>query len=83
MRGGKYVFQVLVALNQLLNALTGGWADEMLSARTYRNRHKPAWGHFMRLIDTLFFWQKEHCRQAHRYEQLRFQLPPDFRKDGP
>lgn len=80
---GRYLFQVLVALDQLLNTFAGGWADETLSGRTYRNRHKPGWRRFMQLVDTAFFWQKEHCRIAHKYEQMRYHLPHDFRKDGP
>lgn len=36
-RWGK---QVLVALDQLVNALFGGWADETLSSRCWRKRDK-------------------------------------------
>lgn len=32
----KYVYHLLVAIDQLFNALTGGAADETLSSRTYR-----------------------------------------------
>lgn len=30
-------FQVMVAVDQLVNTLLGGWADETLSARAYRH----------------------------------------------
>ena len=39
-RWGK---QVLVALDQLVNALFGGWADETLSSRCWRKRDKTGW----------------------------------------
>lgn len=76
-------FQVAVAFDQLLNTFAGGWADETLSARAYRCRHQPGWRFFMEVVDTAFFWQKDHCRTAHKYEQMRLRLSPDFRKEGP
>ena len=53
-------FQVMVAIDQLVNTLLGGWADETLSARAWRHkldgsRSWPAW-----IIDHLFFWQDNH-----------------------
>ncbi len=35
--------QVAIAIDQLLNALLGGWADETLSARMWRHRGLPWW----------------------------------------
>lgn len=32
----RYGYHVIIALDQLFNALTGGAADETLSSRTYR-----------------------------------------------
>lgn len=71
--------QVLIALDQLANALLAGYADETLSARAYRlsrdrGRHWPR-----RLIDALFFWDENHCEQAHLSELLRRHLPRQHR----
>ena len=73
-------FQVLVALDQLLNTFFGGYADETLSSRAHRHRMDgsrawPAW-----IIDHLFFfWQDEHCKTAYESELERAHLPPTMR----
>lgn len=72
--------QVLVAIDQLINALIGGWADETLSSCAYRMDQKGARAAPLRcLIDTIFFWQPEHCKQAFESERNRLQLPPEER----
>ena len=73
-------FQVLIAIDQLINTLIGGYADETLSSRAYRHkkdgsRSWPAW-----IIDHLFFWQSEHCKAAYESELKRTQLPVEFRQ---
>lgn len=65
----KYVYHVLVAIDQLFNALTGGAADETLSSRTYRGarlaqKPKTRWKVLYTLINGLFF-DRQHCRQAY------------------
>lgn len=74
-----YVKNILIAVDQLLNALLCGWPDETLSSRCWRwdrdgVRHWPR-----RLVDSLFFWEKEHCRESYESEQLRMQMPPELR----
>ena len=51
--------QILIAVDQLANAVIGGWADEALSARSYRaHRDGKLLGKItMPVIDLLFFWQ--------------------------
>lgn len=73
-------FQVAVAFDQLVNTLMGGYADETLSARAWRHhldgsRMWPRW-----IIDHLFFWQTNHCKEAYESELLRKQLPDIYRK---
>ena len=53
--------QVLIAVDQLLNAALGGHADETLSARAHRMREKKHryWGWTAGAIDRLFFWQTD------------------------
>lgn len=72
--------QVLVALDQTLNALIGGWADETISARAHRNSGKSRrWARARKVIDGIFFWQKNHCRAAYDSEATRRHLPPEYR----
>ncbi len=65
----KYFFFVLVAIDQLANTLTGGYPDETLSSRTYRNaRESKGWQCFECFVDALFFWQEYHCENAYYTE---------------
>lgn len=77
---GHWLLQVLIALDQLANAILGGWADETLSSHAWRleRARKPA--AFMRpLIDWLCCWQPAHCQQAYLAERERAQCPPELR----
>ena len=77
----NFVIQTLIALDQLLNALLFGYADETLSSRAYRaDRDSKVFGRLFRpLIDTLFFWQDNHCHRAYLEEVNRRQYPKHFR----
>ena len=66
--------QILMALDQLVNALCGGWADESISARAWRN----GWTWRIRLINAVFF-DRRHCQTSYDAEQQRLQLPPAYR----
>ena len=70
---------VLIALDQLVNALAGGWPDETLSSRCWRwhlaGKTWPA-----RLVDWLFWWDKDHCRESFLSERQGRQLPPEMRR---
>lgn len=86
---GHHLLQVGIALDQLINTFLGGWADETLSSRCWRQRTYPGWKRAQRIVDALFFWQKDgHCFQAFESEWERSQLPPSLRlmmlnKGGP
>lgn len=72
--------QVLVALDQLVNAaIPGGWADETFSARCWRRREHPAWGALRLVVDTLLFFDAKHCEESYKSELLRLQCPPELR----
>ena len=70
----QWWLQILIAIDQLLNALFKGWADETISARAHRQND---WKRV--LINTLFFWQQDHCADAYRSELERKQLPVEYR----
>lgn len=72
---------VLIGLDQTLNCcvkLSDGWGepDEMLSARAWRLRKQhPA---LREVIDTLFFWDINHCEECYYIEMRRKQLPLEY-----
>lgn len=74
-----WFFYISIALDQLVNAVLGGYPDETLSARCFREHR---WQRYV--IDGLFFWQAEngrgHCEQCYWYEQKRMDLPVEYRK---
>lgn len=75
-----YRFQVLVALDQLVNTFFGGYADETISSRSHRAyvSGKRKWTR--NVINVLFFWQDDHCKEAYESEMNRSQLPPEMRE---
>ena len=84
--------QVFIAFDQLANALippldgTVSYADETLSARSYRaHRDGKILGKvFMPLIDMLFFWQGAgHCKNAYIKEFERKNYPEEYRQGVP
>lgn len=77
----NYLYNIAIALDQLLNTVVGGWPDETLSSYAHRMREKrqPYWWWAADVIDRLFFWQEGHCASAHESEMLRRQSPPSTR----
>lgn len=69
-----YLFNVLVALDQLGNALCRGMPDETISARAFR----AGWKRRERAINWLFK-DPYHCRNAYLSELRRSQLPSGYR----
>lgn len=73
----NHFVQFIIAVDQLINALFLGWADETLSARAWRKRYE--WPVVYRLINALFFWQDNHCQNAYNSERESRHLPPEYR----
>lgn len=68
---GRYVLNVLIAIDQLLNAAAWGDPDETLSSRFWRAKGRGLWlGHVLvALTDSVFFvltfgTVKNHCEQS-------------------
>jgi hypothetical protein len=76
-----YVKQFLIAFDQLLNTLLGGYADETLSARAWRTEQDGKFfGKIFRpLIDTILFFDPQHCYTSYLSEKERKQLPKYYR----
>ena len=77
----KYPHKIGLALDQLLNAILGGYPDESLSARAFRwdrdgRRRWPK-----KVINAMFFWQRDHCRSAWHCEQELRHMPPEYREE--
>ena len=87
-----YGVQVFIAVDQLANALippldgTVSYADETLSARSYRaHRDGKILGKItMPVINLLFFWQgPDHCKNAYIKEFERKNYPDEYRQGAP
>ena len=77
---GRRLEQVPIAIDQLVNTLFGGWADETISSAAWRKHDEGNGWRFLRcLIDCIFFWQADHCRMAYESEIKRKQLPEELR----
>ena len=74
-----YCKAVLIALDQLGNAILGGWPDETFSSRCWRwdvdgKTHWPR-----KAVDLLFWFDRDHCRESFISERIGRQLPPELR----
>lgn len=78
--------QLAIAIDQLLNVLIGlvgnrqAWADETMSAHAWRMHleRNRSWAY--KLIDILFFFDKDHCRTSYESEVMKRQMPPSMRE---
>lgn len=70
---------VLIAADQLVNALLGGWPDETLSSRAWRWHVAGQRSWPCTLIDGLFFWEDAHCFASYVSEREGRQRPPELR----
>ena len=57
----RYILNNLIAIDQLINVIFGGAADETLSSRLGRHRKTNKVAEFFaRIVDFIFFWEKHH-----------------------
>jgi hypothetical protein len=75
MGANRWLLHLLIAIDQFVNALLGGWPDETLSARSHRKN--DIW---RTVINAIFFWQYDHCAKAYWSERARKQLPEQYRE---
>lgn len=76
-----YWKSVFIALDQLLNALCGGWPDETISSRAWRWHVSGVRSWPCRVIDAVawVFRDYDHCRESFESERQGRQLPPEAR----
>ena len=55
------------------------WADESLSSRAWRWERDGVRSWPKKVINALFFWEKNHCLSAYTNEREGRQLPPELR----
>lgn len=80
----KYLINILIAVDQLVNTLFGGMPDETISAECYRKSQEK--GHYFYKILKFILdiclspIKQDHCEQAYLSEVYRKQLPPQYRQ---
>jgi len=58
----NYLYNIFSAWSQMMNVVfLNGNPNESISGRSYRE----SWTVSMAIINTIFFWQSNHCRGAH------------------
>ena len=74
--------RVLVAVDQVANAILGGQSDETISAKTYRMARKTnewKWIKLEKIINNLM-GSATHCHDAYQAEVDRTQISNDYSK---
>lgn len=70
-----YILNFLIGFDQFVNTIMAGHPDETISSRAWRCKDSSKfWGFMRKLIDWLFFFQKEHCYNAYIEEVERRQV---------
>lgn len=82
----RYFKNVLIAIDQLINAICGGYCDESISAVCYRkSQEKGHYGHkFLKFwLDWILSpFEHDHCFQSYLSEMTRQQLPERYQKNA-
>jgi hypothetical protein len=76
----KYLKNILIGLDQTLNSVIGGQPDETISAKCWRMRGKSkGWAAARYMVDKLFWFDDNHCRESYETEKNKMQLPEEYR----
>ncbi len=79
--------QFLIAMDQLANVVfcsiflphEKSWGDETLSSHAWRWHIAGIRSWPKTVIEAIFFWENNHCREAFESERLGRLLPPEAR----
>ena len=76
-----YGKKVLIAVDQLINALLGNWPDETFSSQAWRWHKDGVRSWPCKTRDAVFgaFGDKDHCQASYASEVMRRQFPPELR----
>ena len=47
-----------------------GNPDQTISARCYVNRYDKYWGVAYKVLNTVFFWQEDHCKTSFESDKV-------------
>ena len=81
----RRLLNLLIAVDQffwVLLTLGNGSPDETISAALWRMEMQGKWAGrlFRPVVDTLFFFDPDHCRNAYNAEFRNLQLPESYRQ---
>lgn len=69
--GSNRALHIAFAKDQSMNTAIGGHWDETISSRAWRNRNNSRrWRVARRVIDALFFMDKNHCQKSYETEKI-------------
>ena len=70
---GTYLKNILIGIDQLVNAIFLGDPDETISSRVCKRRdgNERFWAG---VVDRLFFWQKKHTEKSIELDEGKDQL---------
>ena len=76
-----WLWNLLIAVDQLGNAVLAGSPDETLSARTHRKAQagQKFWRALRWVIDRIFFFDRDHCRTSYENELARGHCPQEMK----
>ncbi len=79
-----YLVNNLLSIDQLANTLLWGEPDETISSRAWRcgvraDKPKKRWRIARRLIDRIFWFDKDHCQRSYESEIERNHLTRSMR----
>lgn len=62
----RYIWNLLISIDQLFNTLLGGYPDETLSSRMGKNQDCPVCRFICKLLDLV---DKDHCQKSIEYDE--------------
>ena len=67
----NYIKDIFSSVSELLNVILGGYKHETLCVRVWRS-FPDTW--LSRLVDSIFFLDKRHCRKAYYYNAMQKEI---------
>ena len=72
----RYLLNLLIGLDQLVNVMLGGAPDITISSRCWQHRDHWAAAIAVRFIDSVFklFGEKDHCKNADEGNEADYEV---------